>query len=137
MRRVFVDTSGFGALFIPEDEGHERVAEVFQQLNVPRVQLVTTNAVVFETYVLILHRSRRGRTNAFKFLDVMEQNVLRVVRLSAADERAASALVRAQADKSYSLCDAASFTVMKRLRVREAVALDEDFRSYGQFEVMP
>jgi len=137
VRRVFVDTSGFGALFIPEDADHERVSKVFQELNVPRVRLLTTNAVVFETYVLILHRSRRGRTNALKFLDVMEQNVLRVVRLSAADERAASALVRAHADKAYSLCDAASFTVMNRFRVREAIALDEDFRSYGEFEILP
>ena len=137
MRKVFVDSSGFGALFIPEDQDHERVARVFRELNVPQVRLLTTNAVVFETYVLILHRSRRGHANALKFLDVIERNVLRVVRLSAADERAAFALVRAHADKSYSLCDAASFTMMTRLRVREAIALDEDFRSYGRFQVLP
>ncbi|HWP38778.1 MAG TPA: XrtA system polysaccharide deacetylase [Gemmatimonadales bacterium] len=115
------------------DDDHERVARVFQQLNVPGVALLTTNAVVFETYPLILHRSRRGRANALRFLDVMERNVLRVVRLTAAEERAATTLVRTHADKSYSLCDAASFAVMKRLRVRAAVALDEEFRSYGQF----
>ena len=108
-----------------------------EEMDAPGIELLTTNAVVLETWVLILHRARRGRADALKFLDVIERNVLRVVRLTTADERAAFALVRAHADKSYSLCDAASFVVMERLRVRQAIALDDDFRAYGRFEVLP
>ena len=47
------------------------------------------------------------------------------------DERKAIALVRAHKDKTYSLCDAQSFVVMERLRIRDAIAADEDFRQYG------
>lgn len=137
MRRVFVDTGAFGALFMPNDRDHGRVLQVIRGMNVPGVELITTNAVAFETYVLILHRSRRGRVDALRFLDLIERKTLRIVRVSARDERAAFALVRAHADKTYSLCDAASFVIMERLRIREAVALDDDFRAYGRFEVLP
>jgi predicted nucleic acid-binding protein len=46
------------------------------------------------------------------------------------DERKAIALVRADGDKTYSLCDAQSFVICERLGITEAIAFDEDFSSY-------
>ena len=54
-----------------------------------------------------------------------------MVRVREVDEQKAFALVRAHQDKTYSLCDAQSFVVMDRLRIREAIAADDDFRRYG------
>ena len=48
----------------------------------------------------------------------------------------ACSLVRAHEDKMYSLCDAASFVVMERLGIREAIAFDRHFREYGQFVIL-
>jgi predicted nucleic acid-binding protein len=71
-----------------------------------------------------------------KFLDAVESDAYEVVRVRRDDELNAIALVRAHQDKMYSLCDALRFVVMERLRIREAIAFDQDFRSYGQFAVL-
>ncbi len=62
MKRVFVDTGGFLGLLVADDVSHARVRELFAQANAERWRLVTTNAVVFETYGVLLIRSRDTAT---------------------------------------------------------------------------
>ncbi len=57
-------------------------------------------------------------------------------RVSEADEKNAFALVRDHEDKTYSLCDALGFVVCERLGITEAIACDDDFRSYGRLTVL-
>lgn len=71
MKRIFVDSGGFFALLVREDRFHERARILFQRANSERQQLVTTNAVVIETYALILTRTYSGRQNAIAFLDMI------------------------------------------------------------------
>ena len=139
MRRVFVDTSGFYALIVGKDENHGRADELFTLAQREAWRLVTTNAVVFEAHALLLHRSRPGRATALKFLDAAQNDAYDVVRVRKNDEEKAIALIWAHEDKLYKLysfCDALSFVVMERLRIREAIAFDQDFRSYGKFTLL-
>jgi predicted nucleic acid-binding protein len=136
VRRVFVDTGGFFALLVPEDAAHQPAADLFGRANSEAWQLVTTNAVVIETYSLLLVRTRDGRRRAIEFLDRLDRTRCRVERIRVADEKRAIALVRAHEDKTYSLCDALSFVVMERLRIKEAIAFDRHFRAYGRFTVL-
>lgn len=136
MRRVFVDTSGFYALIVGKDENHGRADELFGLAHREAWRLVTTNAVVFETHALLLHRSRPGRETALKFLDAVQADTYDVVRFRKNDEEKAIALIRAHEDKLYSLCDALSFVVMERQRIHEAIAFDQDFRTYGKFTLL-
>jgi predicted nucleic acid-binding protein len=55
---------------------------------------------------------------------------------STPDEEKASTLLHAHENKAYSLCDAASFVVMERLGIREAIAFDRHFREYGCFIIL-
>jgi predicted nucleic acid-binding protein len=134
--KVFVDTGGFFALYSANDLDHVRAVEVFRRANSERWILVTTNAVVFETYALLLNRTGEGRAKAVGFLGDIESSDLRVERVSEDDEKKAIALVRDHEDKTYSLCDAASFVVCERLGITGAVACDDDFRSYGRLTVL-
>ena len=138
MRRVFVDTGGFVALLVAEDQMHSRAAALFALASRERWALVTTNAVVIETYSVLLARAREGRRAAVAFLDAIETSVhaLTVEPIRTEDELKAAALVRAHVDKSYSLCDALSFVVMERLAVNEAIAFDRHFREYGRFTIL-
>ena len=136
MRRVFVDAGGFFAHLVFEDPAHERATTLFKAAKDEAWRLATTNAVVFETYALLLSRTRAGRRHAMEFLDRVEQGLCVVHRVSARDEKAAVALVRAHKDKMYSLCDASSFVVMERLRIKEAIAFDRHFRAYGRFMIL-
>jgi predicted nucleic acid-binding protein len=72
VRRVFVDTSGFYALIVGKDENHGRAEELLTLAQRETWRLVTTNAVVFEAHVHLLHRSRPGRSTALKFLDAIQ-----------------------------------------------------------------
>jgi predicted nucleic acid-binding protein len=80
--------------------------------------LVTTNAVVVETYSVLLARARDSRGAAIAFLDALEEDAaggVAVERVRVSDEDRSKALVRSHEDKDYSLCDALSFVVMERL----------------------
>jgi predicted nucleic acid-binding protein len=134
---VFVDTSGFFALYSATDAYDQRVSAVFVKGNDDGWRLVTSNTVVVETYSLLLNRTREGRPRAIQFLDDIDASELHVERVSEEDEKAAIALVRAHKDKSYSLCDAQSFILCERLGISETISCDDDFRSYGRFNVMP
>lgn len=136
MRRVFIDTSAFFALGVSQDRNHARARELFSEADRESWRFITTNAVVFETHALLLNRARAGRDKALEFLGLVEADSFFVVRVSKGDEERAIALVRAHVDKSYSLCDALSFAVMERLGIKEAVAFDRDFLSYGRFAVL-
>lgn len=136
MKRVFVDSGGFFALLAAEDRFHDHARSLFSRANEERWRLTTTNAVVVETYSLLLVRSRGGRRSPLAFLDMVGDDAYHVERVGKRDEVRAIALLRAHEDKSYSLCDALSFVVMERLRIREAVAFDRHFRAYGRFTIL-
>jgi uncharacterized protein len=133
-----VDTSAFFALavVVAEDQKHVRALELFAQAERESWRLVTTNAILLETHALLLNRSRPGREKALEFLEAIEADTYQVVRVTETDENKAVALVRAHVDKLYSLCDTLSFVVMERLRIRDAIAFDQDFRSYGRFAIL-
>jgi hypothetical protein len=136
VRRVFVDSGGFFALLAAEDSFHDHARSLFSRANEERWRLATTNAVVVETYSLLLVRSRGGRRSALAFLDMVGDDAYRVERVRKRDEERAIALLRAHNDKSYSLCDVLSFVVTEGLRIREAVAFDRHFRAYGSFTIL-
>jgi uncharacterized protein len=136
VKRVFIDSSGFFAHLAAADPFHKQATALFQQARAERWCLVTTNAVVFETYALLLYRTRNGRAHALAFLDGLDRGFCAVERVTVRDETKAMALVRTHEDKAYSLCDASSFVVMERLRIREAIAFDRHFREYGRFVIL-
>lgn len=136
MKRVFVDTGGFFALLCVEDRSHERARALFAEADAQRWRLVTTNVVVIETHALLIARLRNGRRHGIEFLERIERTACRVERIRTTDEKRAIALLRKHTDKEYSLCDALSFVVMERLKLKEAIAFDRHFREYGRFVLL-
>lgn len=61
MKRVFVDTGGFVALLVAEDKMHPRASTLFDSAARDHWSLVTTNAVVVETYSVRDGTIRRTR----------------------------------------------------------------------------
>jgi predicted nucleic acid-binding protein len=137
VNRVFVDTGGFVALLIAEDRDHARAASLFERASREHWSLTTTNAVVIETYSVLLARARNGRQLGLSFLDgVAADSGMTVERIRIDDEDRAIALLRQHQDKGYSLCDATSFVVMHRLDISEVIAFDRHFREYGAFTIL-
>ncbi len=136
MKRFFVDSGGFFALLVREDQFHTHARLLFGQANRENWRLMTTNAVIVESYALLLTRSHGGRHQAIRFLDMIIADAYHVERISIRDEENTIRLVRVQEDKGYSLCDALSFVVMERLGISEVIAFDRHFREYGRFLIL-
>ena len=102
----------------------------------PGLPILTTNHVVGETWTFL--RRRDGHPSAVAFLDAVESAAwLTVVHVEDAIERDARAWLRRHDERDYSCVDATSFAVMRRARLREALAFDGDFSAAGFVEVRP
>ncbi len=129
---IFVDTSFWAAVTGRADAHHDQAAELLRRFGGTR--LVTTNHVRGETWTLL--RRRRGHTSAVAFLDELARTTsLRVEHVSTALEDEALTWLRRHDEREYSFVDATSFALMRRLRVREALAFDGDFAAAGFVEL--
>lgn len=128
---LFVDSSAFYALLDRSDSNHRRAYVLLRNTARRRRQLVTTNFIVAEAHALIL--SRLGRNLAARWLLTL---TARVVRVAEEDEARAREIIAAYHDKDFSYCDAASFAVMERLGLPQALAFDIHFRQYARFEIL-
>lgn len=128
MKEVFVDTGGFYAALNRKDQHHREATILFNRAVEEAWRLLTSNFVVAETHALIL--TRPGRDLAAAWL----RNVpAAVIRISEQDERKARRIIFGYRDKAFSYCDATSFAVMDRLRIRQVMAFDPHFAQYGKF----
>ena len=129
----FADTSFWFGLQERRDGRHAQ-AKALVDRGVGRV--VTTNHVVGETWTLL--RRRSGHAAAVGFLDRLGAlKDVEVVHVDESTETEAWRWLRARAEREYSFVDATSFAVMRRRRIREALAFDGDFNAAGFVEMRP
>ena len=128
---IFVDTGAFYAAINQNDENHKEATVLFHKATEEEWRLITSNFVVAETHALIL--SRLGRNLAVAWLRSIPATI---IRISKADEERAKRIIFGYRDKEFSYCDASSFALIERLRIREAMAFDSHFEQYGKFGVL-
>lgn len=96
--------------------------------------LVTSDAVVGETWTFL--RRRAGHREALRFYDAVTAVPSLTIRHIDEDIQAeAWRWLRRHDERSYSFIDATSFALMRRLRVRAALAFDGDFSAAGFTEI--
>ncbi len=131
---LFVDTGGWVAIQIPNDRWHRQAAGVLRAAVERGHPLVTTNHVLGETYTLL--RREQGHAAAWKFLDgVAKSGRLDRVHVDEPTEHEAGQLLRRFADQAFSFVDGVSFAVMRRRKIRLALAFDHHFASAGYLRV--
>jgi predicted nucleic acid-binding protein len=129
----FADTSFWFALQERRDRRHGDAAALVRA-GVGR--LCVSNHVVGETWTLL--RRRAGHAAAVGFLDRLARlPELEVVHVDEATEAEAWRWLRRHDEREYSFVDATSFALMRRRRIREALAFDGDFNAAGFVEVRP
>ena len=127
--KVFVDTSALFALVWAKDQHHRQAVAVWGELRQRGAQLVTTDWVIAETVTLT--RARAGMDLSLTIAERLFSDAFEVHWIDR--DLAAEALVffRKYRDHMLSLCDCASFAVMKRRSLSTAFAYDDDFRRAG------
>jgi len=127
-----VDTGAWYAYINIKDPDHSKMREILESFN---GSLITSSYIFDEIVTLVLARS--GHQKAVKVGEVLlSPRAVEMVRVGAADERAAWQLLQERPGKAYSFTDCTSFVLMRRLKLTKALTLDEHFAQEG-FEVMP
>jgi uncharacterized protein len=129
----FVDTSFWIALRFRRDARHQAAREIWEAGSGP---LLTTQLVVGETWTFLARRA--GYRPSVQFLDAVGKSSQLTVRHVDDDaESEAWQWLRRHDERHYSFVDATSFTLMRRLRIREVLAFGGDFSAAGFTEVRP
>lgn len=128
MSQVFVDTSAILALLNPKDELHSQARSGFEALRRSGTGLITTSYVLVEIYALLGRRMGLAAVRAYRG-DLAP--LIDVVWVDEAIHEEALDLLLDRKDRGLSLVDAASFAVMRRLRLDQAFAFDRHFDAEG------
>jgi len=124
---LFLDTSGLLSLFDDGDARHQQAAEIFARAR----PLCTTNYVLAE-FVPLTHVRGLHREKSLGFLrELVLLPRLEVIWVEGRQHQEAMDLLRKRLDKTYSLCDAVSFVLMRERGITEALTTDKHFVQEG------
>ena len=130
MRAVFADTSYWLALLISKDSLHRKARALSESLRNARV--ITSEMVLAE---LLNDCSQRGaalrRAAAFMIRDLRRKVEVFIVPQSSIQFQEALSLYEQREDKHWSLTDCASFQIMRRDRMTQALTYDHHFEQAG------
>ena len=127
MRLLFADSGYWVALLSPKDDFHLRAVQVSKSLHHP-YRIITSEMIFAE--VLAAYREdpylRKLATAAVK--NMIDNPIIEVVPQTRRLFQEAFELYAARPDKSWSLTDCASFEIMRRRKITEALAHDQHFQ---------
>ena len=126
----FVDTSFWIGLRFARDDRHPQAKALWE---FGPGALVTTSLVLGETWTFLTRRA--GHRRAVEFYDAASKLPnLSVRQIDVEIEAEAWNWLRRHDERPYSFVDATSFAVMRRMRIREALAFDGGFAAAGFVE---
>lgn len=133
MTPLFVDTSAFIASLDPHDQYHPRISDYLHQGD--PLAGITSNLILAE---LLSFFSRHGDLRgALRFQQTLLNGPhIRVIWVDAYLHRAASLILEKFSNLHLSFTDASSFAIMRKEKLSDALAFDDDFKRAG-FRVYP
>lgn len=127
---LFVDTSGFYALLVGQDDQHATAGQVLRQAAEQRRRFITTDYVLDETLTLLKARGQRSLID--QFVDrVLNSKACRIEWTDSARFAATVVFFLKRLDQEWSFTDCLSFRIMTELRLREALTKDAHFEAAG------
>lgn len=129
----FVDSSFWIAFTLKRDAHHDEARDLW---NAGTGGLLTTNHVVGETWTFLRRRDGHRLASRFRTRTAESPN-LTVVHVDEDLEVEAWRWLLRHDERPYSFVDSTSFALMRRRRLREALAFDGDFSAAGFIEVRP
>ncbi len=130
MKKVFVDTNYFVAVFNPTDQLHKRAVDIDEELE--NVLLVTTDFVFVE---VLNYFSGYGRNFKKSVADSIRLllNDLEIQNVECSHEVFLDGLnlYESRLDKGYSLTDCVSMNIMREQNIGEILTHDKHFEQEG------
>lgn len=124
---MLVDTAGLLCYHHKGEKQHMEARALFEQA----CYRLTHNYILAE-FVPICRVRGLDVGKALDFVeDLIQNQALEVFWVGSEIHNQATALLRARPDKTYSLCDAVSFVLMRLKGIREALTTDKHFEQEG------
>jgi predicted nucleic acid-binding protein len=130
---VFLDSSFWIAYREEREIRHEQAKHVMMRLLQEKPRFVTIWPVFCEIHA---NFSRDAKKRELVLQDFWQNHLITVEQVSPHDQKDAIGLLRANRDKTYPLCDALSFAIMRRLGIRRVASFDRHFKQFGEFEII-
>jgi uncharacterized protein len=136
MNTVLVDTGAWLGVFSRRDQYHEAASAELRRLRSARIRLVVTDLILAELHLHLLYGLGQVRA-AHHLGTLLSDPLVEVVHGDAALQRAAlEEWIRRYDDQPFTLADATSFAVMRRLGIGNAFTFDRHFGIAG-FTMLP
>lgn len=130
MERVFVDTSGWVALFVENDKYHKKAKSIFENIKKSKAIIYTSDYVVDETITTI--RGKGGYKQSLLAGNVFfTSKIIEIVLVSPDHFQNAWQLYQKYRDKEFSFTDVTSFSIIKSFNIKKAFAFDRHFLQVG------
>ena len=127
---LFLDTSFAIALAVASDQHHARAIELVAQADAAQSPLITTTAILIEIgSALAATRHRVGAAEMLRALETDRRAT--IVGVGNGLYRAGLKLFMQRPNKSWSLTDCISFTVMDQQKILRALTADHHFVQAG------
>ena len=124
---MLIDTSGFLCLLHKDEPEHRDAVRLYAEAT----RHVTHNYILDE-FVPLAHVRKLPRSQALGFCrKILTDRSVEVVWVDNALHESALFLLENRFDKTYSLCDAVSFILMRERNVTEALTTDRHFEQEG------
>lgn len=124
---MLLDTSGLLCLHHRAESFHQEAIQAYQAAHVR-----LTHGYVLAEFVALAQARRIPRPAALEFVtDLVANPDIETVWAGEVLHGKAMALLQARPDKTYSLCDAVSFVLMRERGVHEALTTDRHFEQEG------
>lgn len=128
--KVFLDAAYAIALSVPKDHYHARAVSLADELEVLKIRMVTTRAVMLEIGNAL--SKQRYRQAAVELLESLEADPhVEIIPLSEELYAQAFHLYCNRPDKEWGLTDCVSFIVMQNHKITEALTTDDHFQQAG------
>lgn len=124
---ILLDTSGLLAFLDSSEAEYEMVRAAFQAAG-----SYLTHSYVLAELVALAQARKFDRTKSIQFsIDLVNNQLAEVIWVDEGLHREALSLLQDRLDKTYSLCDAVSFILMRRYKISEALTADHHFKQEG------
>ena len=124
---MFLDTSGLLCYFDVADSRHHDATALFKSAH-----FRLTHSYILAEFVPLCQSRGLNREGALAFAKrLLDNPQVEVAWVDKDRHHAALSLLEARLDKTYSLCDAVSFLLMRQYSITDALTTDRHFEQEG------
>ena len=130
MGKVFVDTSGWVALFVENDENHLKATIIFEKMKHLKMHIYTSDYVIDETITTILSRGNHSMS-IFAGEVLFTSSLINRVFVVPHYFQPTWEFYKKCKDKTFNFTDVSCFLIMKELNIQKAFSFDREFTQAG------